>query len=171
MDEYMVILRLIHIFSGIAWVGSAWFITFLLSPAVRALGQDGQVFMRGFMKKSPVPLVMISSSLLTTVSGLLLYYRVSDGFSSDWMGSTAGVVLTIGSLAGFGEFLFGNAVVGPTTKNLGVLGGEIERQGGPPTEEQMARLHVLQGRMHIADRVSTILLVIAVVGMAGARYM
>ena len=167
----MVILRLIHIFAGIVWVGSAWFMTFLLGPTVRALGKDGQVFMRGFVKKSRAPLVMVSSSLLTTVAGLLLYYRVSDHFNSDWMGSTAGAVLTIGSLAGFGEFLYGNAVIGPTIGKLGALGDEIEQGGGPPTEGQMARLRALQGRMHTGDRISTLLLVVAVAGMAGARHL
>jgi uncharacterized membrane protein len=171
MDEYMVILRLIHIFAGIVWVGFAWFMTFVITPTVRASGQDGQVIMRNLFKHSRLLSVMPVTSLLTTVSGLLLYYRISDHFNSDWMSSTAGVVLTIGSVAGIAEFVFGSVVIGPTGNNLTRLGAEIERQGGPPSGEQLARLRALQHRMGQAELPSTVLTVVAVIGMAAARYM
>jgi uncharacterized membrane protein len=171
MEEYMVVLRLVHIFAGILWVGAAWFMVFLVSPAVRAIGQDGQVFMRGFLKHSRFAMLMPVVSLLTTVSGLLLYYRVSDHFNGDWMHSAAGVVLTIGSVAGLAEFIFGGSVIGPTSQKLADLGSEIEAQGGPPSEEQLGRLRTLQSRMGKIEPISTALTIIAVAGMAAARYM
>ena len=171
MDEFMVGFRLVHIFAGIAWVGFAWFMTFMLRPAVQALGKDGQTFMRGLVKHSPVVSIMPIVSLLTVVSGLLLYYRVSGHFSSDWMGSTAGVVLTIGSIAGIFEFVFGGVVIGPTMKKLGQVAGMLESQGQPPSQDQLTQLQGLQARMRWAEPVSSIMTVVAVLGMASARYM
>lgn len=171
MDEYMVVLRLVHIFAGIVWVGTAWFMAFMLNPTVHTMGKDGQSFMRYFMQHSKTPLWMGTSSLLTTLAGLLLYYRVSDKFNSDWMSSTGGIVLTIGSLAGIGEFLFGSAVIGPTSKKLAGIGAELERAGGPPSADQMALLQALQSRLGRAETISLILTVIAVAGMSAARYM
>lgn len=171
MDEYMVILRLVHIFAGIVWVGAAWFMTFVLNPTVRALGQEGQAFMRGFSRHSPTARMMMIASLLTTVAGLLLYYRVSDHFNSDWMRSASGVVLTIGSVAGIAEFVFGASVIGPTAERLSSLGIEIERGGGPPSQDQLSLIQTLQMRLGRTEIVSAILTVIAVAGMAGARYL
>jgi len=171
MDEYMVVLRLVHIFAGIVWVGAAWFMAFKLNPTVRALGKDGQAFMRHLMQHSNTSRMMMVSSLLTTLAGLLLYYRVSDHFNSDWITSTGGAVLTIGSLAGIGEFLFGGAVIGPTAKKLAGIGAELERAGGPPSADQMALLKALQSRLGRAETISLILTIIAVAGMSAARYM
>lgn len=171
MDEYMVFLRLVHIFAGIVWVGAAWFMAFVLNPTVHALGRDGQAFMRGLARHSHVSHMMMVSSLLTTLAGLLLYYRVSDHFNSDWMSSTGGVVLTIGSLAGIAEFLIGGMVIGPTTGQLSGLGAEIERGGGPPSADQLARLGALQSRLGQIENISVVLTVVAVAGMAAARYM
>ncbi|WP_119071947.1 hypothetical protein [Aggregatilinea lenta] len=171
MDEYMVVLRLIHIFAGIVWVGFAWFMTFVITPTVRASRQDGQAITRNLFKHSRLLNVMPVTSLLTTVSGLLLYYRISDHFNSDWMSSTAGVVLSIGSVAGIAEFLFGGTVIRPTGNSLAKLGAEIERQGGPPSESQLSQLHALQERMGKSELPSTVLTIVAVIGMAAARYM
>ncbi len=171
MDEYMVGLRLVHIFAGIVWVGFAWFITFMLRPAVQALGKEEQAFMRGLMKHSPVVSVMPLASLLTVVSGLLLYYRISDHFNSDWMSSTAGVVLSIGSAAGIVEFVFGGVVIGPTMEKISKLADALESQGQPPSQDQLAQLRGLQTRMRWADPASLVMTTVAVIGMAAARYM
>jgi hypothetical protein len=171
MDEYMVGFRLVHIFAGIIWVGFAWFMTFMLRPAVQSLGKDGQTFMQGLLKNTSVAAIMPIVSLLTVASGLLLYYRISDHFNSDWMSSTAGAVLSIGSAAGIFEFIFGGVVIGPTMKKIGQMAGELENQGRPPSEDQLLKLRGLQTRMGWSERVSTIMTVVAVIGMAAARYM
>lgn len=171
MDEYMVGLRLVHILAGIVWVGFAWFMTFMLRPAVKAQGQEGQAFMRGLIKHTPVVGLMPVVALLTVVSGLLLYYRVSDHFNSDWMSSAAGVVLSVGSAIGIIEFIFGGAVIGPTMKKLGQLASQLEGQGGPPSDAQMTQLRALQNRMGWAEPLSSAMTIAAVIGMAAARYM
>lgn len=171
MDEYMVGLRLVHIIAGIIWVGFGWFMAFMLRPAVKALGQEGQSFMRGLAKHTPLVALMPVVALLTVVSGLLLYYRISDHFNSDWMGSTAGVVLTVGSIAGIVEFVFGGIVIGPTMGKIGQIASALESQGTPPSQDQLGQLRELQARMGWAEPASSAMTFVAVVGMAAARYM
>lgn len=171
MDLWMIALRLIHIFAGIAWVGFGLFTVFLLTPAVRQLGPDGQKFMRGFLKQSHFNLIMPVMSLLTTVAGLLLFYEVSDGFNSDWMGSDGGIVLSIGVTAGLLAFGHGGATTSPITARLVKLGDEIDVLDGPPSDEQRAQLGDLQRKMGLHGRISVGLMIISVIGMASARYM
>jgi uncharacterized membrane protein len=171
MDEYMVVLRLIHILVGIFWVGAAWFMVGVALPTLRAVGPDGQPFMRGLLTRSRFVIAMPTAALLTTVSGLLLYYRVSDHFNSDWMGSTPGVTLSIGVVAGLLAFGHGVGVTAMTARRLARLIREIEGQGGPPSEEQSARLRALQAKMGASAPITAGLMVIAVIGMASWRYM
>lgn len=171
MDTLMVVLRLVHIFAGIAWVGAGFFMMLVLIPLVQQMGAEGGRFMQSFAAKSRFGKVMLVSSLLTTLSGLWLYYRVSDHFNSDWMSASAGVVLSIGSVAGVLAFGHGAAQTGPGFDKMGSLARQIEAQGGPPTEAQMAEMHALGERNMQHGRISVLLEIIAVVGMAAARYM
>jgi len=171
MDIYMVVLRLIHFFAGIFWVGAGFLLIGFITPTVRALGKDGQTFMKGFVTQSKFTQAMPVASISTTITGLLLYYSVSDHFNSDWMSSAAGVVLTIGSVAGVLATLHGTFDTGPTTSRLAALGKQLEAQGGPPSEAQMAQLRTLQAKNARASQISLVLMIISVIGMASARYM
>jgi hypothetical protein len=51
------------------------------------------------------------------------------------------------------------------------IGGEVAASGGPPTPEQGAQLQALQKRGTAVGRVVLPLLVVAVAGMAAARYL
>lgn len=171
MDVYLVILRLIHFFAGIFWVGAGFFMIGLVAPTVRTLGKDGQAFMKGFVARSKFMQAMPVASISTTISGLLLYYSVSDHFNSDWISSAGGVVLTVGSVAGVLATLHGVTHTGPTTSRLAALGKQLDTQGGPPSESQLAELRTLQARNAHAGQISLVLMIVAVVGMASARYM
>jgi len=171
MDVYMVILRLIHFFGGTFWVGAGILMIWFISPTVRALGKDGQTFMKGFVTQSKFTQAMPVASMSTTISGLLLYYSVSDHFNSDWITSAGGVVLTIGSVAGIAATLHGIMHTGPTTSRLAALGKQIDAQGGPPSESQLAELRTLQAKNAHAGQISLALMIVAVIGMAAARYM
>jgi len=53
---------------------------------------------------------------------------------------------------------------------MGALGQEMRATDGPPKPEQLAAMQTLQKRLATAGRAGAILLVIAVIGMAVARY-
>jgi uncharacterized membrane protein len=52
MDLYLVALRIIHITSGVVWLGGAFFITLFVEPAIKAAGNEGGKFMERFVNGS-----------------------------------------------------------------------------------------------------------------------
>lgn len=168
MDTYLTILRIIHIFSGIMWVGAGLTFTYIVAPAVRESGPAGGVFMRNVLTKTQFDKLMPTVSLLTVGAGLLLYWEISNGFDADWMGSTGGIVLSIGVLAGLGAFGHGGAVIGRTTGEMKKLGDAIQ---GQPTPEQATQMAALTEKLNKHSHISAALMVVAVLGMASARYM
>jgi mono/diheme cytochrome c family protein/uncharacterized membrane protein len=170
VDAYMIIFRLIHILSAIVWLGSSVFILAFVQPAAAAIGADGQRFMQSLMTNTRLMIVLPLSSLLTVIAGLALYYRISDHFNSDWMGSTSGVVLSVGSAFGLAAFLHSGAVLSRLTRQTGALSREISQQGTPPTPAQLALMRSLQGKSRTNGMISVGLMVIAIVGMVSARY-
>jgi hypothetical protein len=126
--------------------------------------------MQSLLRRTRFMLAMPVAALVTTAAGVLLYYRVSDHFNSDWMGSTGGVVLSIGALAGIGAFLIGIIVVRPTTERLGRLLSDMSGQQGPPSEGQSAEMRRLQERNGRVSLYVAVLMIVSVVGMAAARY-
>jgi len=171
MDTYMVILRLIHIIAGVFWVGALLELVGFVLPAARAAGQQGQPFLQAFISRTRFSDVMAGSAALTVVAGVLLYYRVSGHFNSDWVTSTPGVVLSLGAVAGIAAAVVGVAIMRPTTKRMGTLMVQLSAQQGPPSETQMAEMRRLQIRNEQFAPVVALLSIIAVVGMAAARYM
>lgn len=171
MDIVMIVLRLVHIFAGILWAGAGFFLLLVLMPAMNAMGQEGIRFRQGFIVKSRFNTVMPIASLLTTLAGVLLFVRVSDHFNSDWLSSDSGIVLSIGSLAGWLAFGHGITTTGAAFKKSAALLKTIEAQGTPPTESQVAQLQALGRKSIRHGRISVLLLIIAIVGMSAARYM
>ncbi len=127
--------------------------------------------MQSFFKNTKFEIAMPLSGLITVVAGLALFYRVSDGFNSDWMGSTAGIVLSIGSVAGLAAFLHGSTMIGPVTRKMTALMNEIGTQGTPPSEAQMGQMRGLHGQTRMHGQISVGLMIIAVIGMVSARYL
>lgn len=171
MDVLMIVLRLLHIVTGIFWVGSDLLMTFFVSPTARALGPTGGTFMQGLTRHSRYAIAMPVSSLITVVAGLALYARVSGGFNSAWILSAPGLVLTVGAVAGILAFLEGMLLIGPTMGRLEKLGQTLSEQQGPPSEVQTAEMGRLQARSQRLMYLMTILTLVAVIGMAAARYM
>lgn len=171
MDTVMVVLRLVHIFAGIVWAGSGFFLLLVLMPAMDAMGEEGDRFRQGFIARSRFTIVMSIASLLTTLAGVLLFVRVSDHFNSDWLSSNSGIVLSIGSLAGLLAFGHGLGVTSATFKKTAALLKAIEAQSSPPTAEQISQLQALGRKSLLHGRISVLLLIIAVAGMSAARYM
>jgi len=170
MDVFMVVMRLIHIFAAVYWVGAGIFVAAMLLPALRNQNADGDRFFLAIFKHTRFELSMPVSALLTTLAGLVLYDRVFDHFNADWMQSSAGIVLTIGSLAGIAAFLHGGAAIGRTTgKYHAALKAVYE--GPEPTQEQQETLERVRAKIMRQAPTSLVMQLVALVGMAAARYM
>jgi uncharacterized membrane protein len=171
MDVVMVVLRLIHIFGGIFWVGAGLLMIGVVLPFAQTAGSDGMKFVQGFVGRSRYAMLMSLASVLVTLTGLLMYIRVSGGFQPVWIMTGPGVGFTIGSIAGILAWLEGLFIHRPIAERLKVLGQTIASAGGPPNAAQADELKSLQVRMGHANQLSAILLVTAAVFMAIARYL
>ena len=167
----MIVLRIVHILAGVFWVGAFLFTFFLLQPSVAELGPDGGKVMTHLVQRKRMPIVIMIAALLTIVAGVLLYWRVSDGFNPDWITSAPGLTFTVGALAAIAALAVGFTASKPAGNRMGALGQEIATSGGPPSEEQMAEMQSLGQRLKTVGWVNLVLLTIAVVAMAAARYL
>ncbi len=159
--------RLLHILAGVVWVGAGLTAELMILPTVRRLGPTGAAFFSAFYRFSIFSKVMPVASLTTTLAGLYLYARWFLSAGSLPFSTTGTIVLSVGAL--FGLAAFGHGI------SIGRLSGRFLAAsiaaGESPTPEQRATLAGLQERMGRSGRVSLILMVIALVGMASARYL
>ena len=171
MDVYMIVLRIVHIFSGAYWAGGVFFLVGVLSPTVQAAGPEGGKFMQRLAAGGRMALGFTLAALLSTLSGLLMFWRVSGGFSAGFFSSGTGLALTIGGLAGISAFLHGLGVTGRASARMGTLAREIMAAGGPPSPAQMQEAQALGAKLSSAAVVTAVLLSVALIGMSVAQYL
>ena len=163
MDIEMVVLRLLHVVLGVFWVGSVLFTFLLLQPAARDAGPAGNQVMQKLMARK-LPVWMMVSAVLTILAGLRLYWRVSGGGNPLWMHSAFGRVISIGAAAAIIGFAGGMVITMPAARKLGaVLQAGDAAQRGP-------EIAALQRRMAAGGQFTAVLLLIAIICMAVARY-
>ena len=71
MSAVFVLARLIHISTGVFWVGAVLFVNFLLGPSVMAAGPDGAKVMQELVKRRYYEIV-IGAATLTIASGFYM---------------------------------------------------------------------------------------------------
>lgn len=165
-----LILRLIHIFAGIFWVGVGFYTALVLGPATRRMGAEGAGLLRTIGEKTGTGNAIGLAGVLTTLPGIILY-GIDSGLSPAWVTTGIGTGWTIGGLAGIAAFLHGALVTSRITARIAALGREMTASGGPPTAAQAAAMGQLRAEMQRANGISLALFVIAVLGMAVARYL
>jgi uncharacterized membrane protein len=171
MDWYVIVLRLIHILSGVFWVGAATGFFLFVQPSIVAAGPAGGVVMREIAVVRRFPVIQSIAATLTVLAGFLLYVRDSGGFQADWIFGVGGIGFTVGGLAAFAAWAAGLGSVRPRVTRLGAIGAAVQASGGPPSAEQQAEIGRLQGELRSLGLAHVVLFVIAVAGMASARYL
>ncbi len=171
MNAYLLILlRSIHIFAGALWIGAAISYLFFIKPSVKAIGPAGPQFMQSLTGRRKYPAFMVSTSLLTVLAGSILYLNTSGALNLTWIKTGTGLGFTIGSLAALVAFLVGTFGIGPTAAQMGALGQQIGASGGSPTPAQISALQALERKLSRAELIDFVMLVIAMLTMATARY-
>lgn len=168
MDILTIVLRIVHIFSGVFWVGSAWMFEFFISPTVEALGPDGGNFMGYLMTRRRMGIFITIAAVLTVLAGWTLFF-IHYGIAG--LSTPVGVTFALGGIIGIVALAVGGAVTGPTASKMSKLGGEIAAAGKPPTPEQQAEMGKLQKRLKTAGLWTAILTSLALLMMASARYL
>jgi len=168
-DASMVFLRIVHIVTGVIWVGSLFVVVVFVQPSAAALGAAGAPFMSELRRRRFVDVVFIDA-LFTVVAGSFLYWRDWHTYPN-FVDSNFGTALTVGGLLAISGLVVAAVVTRPTIGRLVALGRKVAGSGGPPSTEQATRIGALQRRLVVAERASFSLVLLAVVAMASARYL
>jgi uncharacterized membrane protein len=166
----MAVLRIIHIVAGVFWVGSVIFVASILLPTLQAVGPSAGPVMEHLVQVRRLSVRLMIAMTLVILSGIALYWKDSAGFQSAWMRSGPGTVFGLGAVLGIAGAVLGMATSAPTGRRLAAMTATIKARGGPPTAEELAEIQRLQARMRGAGRLVAVLLVLATVAMAVARY-
>lgn len=168
MDALAIGLRIVHIVGGILWVGGAALFFLYLEPTINKLGPDAEKFVDEMINRRKVPIYFAAASTLTVIAGVILYWRDFGGIETT---SPYGLALGIGGVAALIAWVGGNLLIPQTLGKVSAIVTEIKEAGGPPSDEQAGRLHAVQGRLRTIGLIDLVLLAVAVVGMASARYL
>lgn len=165
----ILVLRVLHVAGGILWVGAATFYLFLLIPAVKSSESAGQKFMQNLGPRMGPFMGLVTT--VTVLSGALLYARFFTGGISFIWTTGAGAAFTVGAVAALASYVIGSTVFGKTQEKIGALGAAMAAAGGPPKPEQVTEMNRLQTFLMKAYRFDFVLLVVAMLAMAVARYL
>jgi hypothetical protein len=166
----VTLFRLVHVVAGVFWAGTVLFLAGFLVPTLRAIGPVGAPVMQQLAGPRRLPVYLMGSAILTVLSGVALYWRDSDGFRSSWLGSGAGITFGLGGALAIVAMVLGIAINIPTARRMGALGEAIRAGGKPATTEQAATLQQLQSRLEGGGKVVAVLVGLATIAMAIARY-
>lgn len=161
--DFATVLRLLHIASAIFWVGTAFFMLLFLEPVVQRAGEVGNQIMDALASRTRFPLAIALSAITTVLTGLVMYEQ-AYGFDPATMLSSK-LPLSLGATSGILAALTGFYFQGRSIRALVALGATIARQGSPPNPEQLARMQLHRQRVALGTRISTALMVLAVIGM------
>lgn len=169
MNLLMIVLRIIHIFSGIFWVGVSVFNIGFLQPTVQATDGEGQKVMQYLTSQTRFTTTVYTTATLSLISGWLMYWRLFE-FRLAALASGYGLMLTIGGIAGTLAWIIAMFVIRRIISDMGAVGAAIRTQGTPPSPEQSSQMQALGARMTTMGQWGVALMTLAVLGMSTARY-
>ena len=164
MNVELLVLRVLHIVPGALWVGALFFSTYFLDPALRAGGPAVAGAVMPQLLARRLPLFMMSMAILTILSGARMMFIVSGGMNPLWTHSGQGRTLMIGAAAALLGFAAGMALQMPAARKMGAI------MAAGQAASRAAELGALQARMRLGQRITMVLLGIALLCMALARY-
>jgi hypothetical protein len=109
MQALLIVLRAIHIFSGVFWAGFVLIGATVTFPRIREMGPEGRGLFRAMAESRRSTLAFTVSAGLAVVSGVLLFWLVY-GFAFPW--SITQWAFAIGGVSAIASPGLG-AVIGP----------------------------------------------------------
>lgn len=169
MNWMTIILRILHVFGGVFWMGSLFTLAAFVMPTVAATGPEGQRFMRRLALRQGLTRAMVVSAVATVLAGIGLMWIDSAGMQPAWFGGPMGITISIGSLAAIGAMVAGirsAMLVSKLDRRLSA----VEAGGAPPSAAEIAEVQAIGARLKSSSRAAAIQGAIAILSMAAARY-
>ena len=160
MDTELIFLRIVHILSGVFWVGAAVYLALVLEPKLRSLGNEVErEVLQAISKLNSLWITL--SAIVTMVFGLVLISRTPGRdfdqlFSNGW-----GTAIGIGLVASLLAFFLSGWVGANTAKLRRALADEASGNSS---------FEGLRNRIALGSRINAALVVVAVGTMSAARY-
>ena len=168
MTPEIIVLRLLHIFTGVFWAGGVFYLAFFVMPAINALGPDGGKFMQQLSRTKKMPTFMSITGIVNVLVGFRL---MLIDFQWNWFQSNFSTAITIGAITALGALIIGIFVNRPRANRMAQIGAAVAASGGPPSPEQMQELGMLKGKLEKGVRIMAWHLLVTVILMAIARYL
>jgi len=167
MNYYLLILRILHIGAGAYWVGSTLLLAVLIKPALKETAGSGQKFIDYLITKKRFGTESGGAGGMAGIAGLLLYWYDSQGLTSGWMHSSAGIGFVAGAVLGLIAFIFGIL----TDRKLKAMATLREQIGDTPSDAQTSQLHLLDKQLSSNLTICAITLTLSLWIMAISRYL
>jgi len=164
-----MLLRIAHVACGIMWVGAAAFYLYLLVPNAQTSAAAGQIFMGNLGPRFGMMMRIVTT--ITVLSGGLLYVRFFVT-GIDWIWRTGpGIGFTVGAVASLISYGMGIAIFGPTQERIDALEKSINAKNESSISDLSKEKNRLEAYLMKNYRIDFVLLVVAVLAMATARYL
>jgi hypothetical protein len=171
MDPVFILLRFLHVVLGVFWAGTIFFFAVFMFPALNDMGPDAGKVMGALQKRRYANIMPIIAGI-TILSGLLLYYKVSNGFDPAYMGSSHGIGYGTGGTAAILAMVIGMIMIRPAANRMGEIMQKMPAMpAGAERDALMAEVAALRKRTTTGAQVVSVLLFVAVVLMAITRYL
>jgi hypothetical protein len=172
MDPLMLVLRFLHVAGGALWVGSVFLLTAFVGPSAAEVGPASGPMMSTLVRKRRLSVVIGGLAVITLVAGWSMWLRgvMEVGSVERYVGSTFGLVLTMGGVLATAAAAIGIPGVARKTERLVDIGDEVRASGGPPTEDQRSEMASLGAAVRRNGLIVLTLLILSVGAMATARY-
>ena len=162
-------LLVLHVLLAAVWIGSTVFMTFFVMPVFEQAGPAGGQMMVALNRKG---LSAFFGALggTTVLTGIYLFWRFTGGFDPVVSGSRAGIVYSIGGLAGLIAVVIGGSIVGRSARKAVELIEQATKLSETEKKARLQQVATLSQRMKSAGAIVIVLQVVALALMAIAHY-
>ena len=166
-DALTGIVRLVHIFSAVAWLGGVFLWNMVIGPRVMAKGPPQ---IRAPFAQAVVPAMTrfyMIAGILAILSGFVLVGQIGGwgGYFDTFSAGAYGAALGFGALMAIAMAVVGFGFTAPAGKKLLEL---MTSMKGPPTAEQQAELAARGKKMGILGMLAMLFGTLALAGMVWA---
>jgi uncharacterized membrane protein len=170
-SAFYLIFRPIHIIAGALWFGSAFLFSLFIGPSAAKVGPSAGPLLHVAVKERKVSAWITRLAITAVAAGWLMWlYHAQQAGLSAWWDLTEAKVLFLGGLIATVAMFEGLHGVGRNVEHMVDLGDEIAGSGGPPSPEQGAEMGRLGAAIKKHSQIDLLLITLAVICMATARY-
>jgi hypothetical protein len=170
MHALLLLARILHIGSGVFWAGSVIFINILLVPSIGSAGPQGLAVMQQLHARKYFQTI-VGFAYLTVLSGLFLVWHDARGLGGAWFASGMGQGISVGMTAAIIALAIGVFVVKPSLDQILAIAAEAQAAAPEGRQAIIARADAIRARLKSAGVATVLLLLVAIIGMAIARYL